>query len=273
MSSSSLLYLHKKTLSSDEIKNDVDFLLDLISNKGAKNRRWEAYLSENDVMVEDGDVHSHSALMESLAYRETMVEGLNEEQALLLMWTSRFHKLGEFISGDVLYNLKKNDTRTARATYVRKHIQSQLRSDYVKNMLEKVLSISLDEKNLSEDNFDFVDFFGSLKCRGHINTALKMVEKKTISQYDILAANVLFNQIMPLVEYSGKYRSVRVYLKKNAKLITHALDKHLTHEKLRQSFKLIYQQDDFEKKQKFLDISPAKLTEIKSAWLNFIQEN
>jgi len=273
MSSSSLLYLHKKTLSSHAIKNDVDFLLGLIKEKGTTQKRWENYLGKNESMSEDGNIHSHSSLMEHLAFREVTVEGLSDERAILLMWTARFHKLGELQRGDILYNLKTADDKAEKIDYLKEHVHSKLKSKYAKEMLEKVLAISLDEKNLSEDNFDFVDFFGSLKCRGHINTALRMIQQQEIVHYDILAANVLFNQIIPLVGYSGKYRSVRVYLKKNASRIDQAVKNHLTHEKLRKSFKLIYQQDDFEEKQKFLDISPAKVTEIRNTWLAFTKEN
>jgi hypothetical protein len=273
MSSSSLLYLHKKTLSSHAIKNDVDFLLGLIKEKGTKQKRWENYLAEHESMSEDGNIHSHSSLLEHLAFREVTVEGLSDERAILLMWTARFHKLGELRRGDILYNLKTVNDKAEKVGYLKEHVQGKLKSKYAKEMLEKVLAISLDEKNLSEDEFDFVDFFSSLKCRGHINTALRMIQQQEIAQYDILAANVLFNQIMPLVGYSGKYRSVRVYLKKNASRIDQAVKNHLTHKKLKQSFKLIYQQDDFEQKQEFLDISPEKVAQIKSVWLTFVEEN
>ncbi len=273
MSSSSLLYLHKKTLSSHAIKNDVDFLLGLIEEKGTKLKRWENYLAENESMAEDGNIHSHSSLLEHLAFREVTIEGLNDERAILLMWTARFHKLGELRRGDILYNLKTANDKAEKVSYLKDYVQGKLKSKYAKEMLEKVLAISLDKKNLSEDEFDFVDFFSSLKCRGHINTALKMIQQQEIAQYDILAANVLFNQIRPLVEYSGKYRSVRVYLKKNASRIDQAVKKHLTHEKLRQSFKLIYQQEDFKQEQNSLDVSLEKVTEIKNIWLAFAKEN
>ena len=273
MSSSSLLYLNKKTIASNEIKNDVDFLLDLLYQEGSKRKRWEIYLSENDANFEDENVHSHSLLLEYLAYREAMIEGLNEEKALLLMWTARFHKLGEIENGDILYNLKKENDRLEKSSYARKHIYSKLRSDYAKNMLEKVLTISLDRRNLTDEEFDFVNFFDSLKGRGHINTALKMIEKKSISQWEVLAANVLFNQLVPLVEHGKKYRSVRVYLQKNAKKISHALENHLTQEQLIRGFEKIYGQNNFEEKKKFLDISPEKVAQIKSVWLTFVEQN
>ncbi len=273
MKANSLLYLHKKTLSSNEIKNDVDFLLDLLYQEGSKRKRWTTYLNENDGTFEDENLHSHGVLMEYLAYRETMVEGLSEEKALFLMWAARFHKLGDLKDGDVAYNLKTEDDRKEKAEYVRKHIHSKLESDYARNMLEKVLAISLDRKNLTDDTFDYVGFFDSLKCRGQINIALKMIQHKSISQWDVLAANVFFNQIVPLVEHGKKYRSVRVYLQKNAKLITYGLENHVTHENVRLGFEKIYGQANFEENKKFLDISPEKVAQIKSVWLTFVEQN
>ncbi len=273
MSTNSLLYLHKKTISSNEIRNDVDFLLELLFQEGSKQKRWEVYLNENDAAFEDENIHSHCSLLEYLAYREAVVEGLSEEKALLLMWTARFYKLGEMENGDTLFNLKTKNDGGKKSHYVRKHIHSKLQSDYAKNMLEKVLAISLDKKNLLDENFDFVDFFDSLKRRGSINTALKMIQQKSILRWDVLAANVLFNQIVPLVEHGKKYRSVRVYLQKNSKQISHALENHFTHEQLIRGFEKIYGQDDFEEKKKFLDISPEKVLGIKNVWFNFVQEN
>ena len=272
MISGSLLYLHKKTLASGEIASDVTFLLDLLSREGSKKKRWGAYLSENDGAFEDENIHSHCSLLEYLAYREAMVEGLDEDQTLLLMWAARFYKLGEMENGDVLYNLKTAQERKRKAEYVRKNIQHQLQSDYAKDMLEKVLTVSLDKKNLSP-GFDLVDFFDSLKSRGHVNTALRMIQQKSISQWDVLASNVLFNQLVPLVEHGKKYRSAKVYLQKNAKLITYGLENYLTHEHVNRGFELIYGKADFEEKKKFLDVSPAKLAQIKNIWLTFVEEN
>ncbi|EKD58538.1 MAG: hypothetical protein ACD_56C00106G0004 [uncultured bacterium] len=271
MSIGSLLYLHRGSLSSAEIKSDLDFLIKLLENEGRKKKRWEVYLNGNEESFEDGDVHSHSLLMEHLAYKESMIEGLDEEKAITLMWTARFHDLGELKDGDINFNLKTENDDAEEAIHIRKKIHSNLKSDYVKEMLEKALSISLDRRNLPNEEFDYVDFFQSLEGRGYMNTAIKMLEKKHISQWNMLMANVFFNQLIPMIEHGKKYRSVRIYLQKNAKMISRGIENHFTHEHVHKSFEKIYGQG-LEEKKKSMDISTKKIDQIKKAWEEFIEK-
>ena len=273
MNVSSLLYLHKKTTSSTQTKKDFDYLLELLRVEGSKKKRWEIYLEDGEELLEDGDVHSHSLLMEHLAYKETMIEGLNEEKSIMLMWAARFHDLGELKTGDKNFNLKTQSDDAEEAGHIRQNIQSNLKSEYTKKMLEKALIISLDRQNLSGEEFDYVDFFDSLERRGYLNTALKMLKTQSINEWNTLVANVFFNQLIPLIEHGNKYRSVRVYLQKNSKMISHGLDNHFTHEHVHRSFERIYSPESLVEKKKSMDITPARVEMIKKAWQDFLEKN
>ncbi|NTV41273.1 MAG: hypothetical protein HGA61_03310 [Candidatus Moranbacteria bacterium] len=248
MSTSSLLYLHKKNLSSNDIKSDVDFLLGLLKEEGSKKKRWEKYLDENESVPGDGNLHLHSGLMEQIAYREVMVENFKEEKALLMMWAARFGKLGE------LHNLGLDAGELEKASYVRKHIHSKLKSDYVREIMEKVLKISLHRENPEDEKFDLVGFFDSLQRRGQMNTALKMLERKSIAQWDQLVSQELFEHLPILLGHAEKYRSAKIYLQKNAKQISHSLANHLEYE-------------NFPEKRK------VEIEELRSAWEVFAQKN
>lgn len=248
MSSSSLLYLHKKTLSSDEIKNDVDFLLGLLAEKGSQIKRWQAYLNEDETVSGDENLHLHADLMEQMTYREVMVENFSEEAALFFMWAARFGKLGELHdSGTTAGKLEKAD-------YVRQNIHSQLQSEYVKEIMEKVLQISLHEENPKNEQFDSVGFFDSLQRRGQLNTALKMLQQKSISRWEQLVAKEIFENLPVLLGHTKKYRSVKVFLQKNAKQISHGMENHIKYE-------------NFPEKHR------GKVDQLQDIWLAFVQEN
>lgn len=248
MSVSSLLYLHKKTLSSNDIKSDVDFLLGLLKNEGSKKKRWKEYLGENETVPEDGNLHLHSVLMEQIAYREVMVENFDEERALLLIWAARFGKLGE------LHDLGAREEEIEKADYVRKNIHNQLQSDYVKGIMEKVLKISLHRENPENEKFDLVSFFDSLQRRGQLNTALKMLDQKSILAWDLLVSQELSEHLPALLRHSKKYRSAKIYLQKNAKQISSGLENHLDQKKIAEKHQ-------------------EEIVKLKSSWLSFVKEN
>ncbi|MEI7621504.1 MAG: hypothetical protein WCJ51_03135 [Candidatus Moraniibacteriota bacterium] len=248
MSTSSLLYLHKKTLSSNEIKNDVDFLLGLLAERGSQVKRWQSYLNEDETVAGDENLHLHSGLMEQIAYREVMVENFAEDQALFLLWAARFGKLGE------LHDLGLDAGELEKAAFVRQNILSQLQSDYVREIMEKVLQISAHKENPENEQFDLVGFFDSLQRRGQMNTALKMLERKSIVQWDQLVSQELFEHLPILLGHAEKYRSAKIYLQKNAKQISHGVENHLNQERLAEKH-------------------TAKIEELRNAWQVFAQEN
>lgn len=248
MSISSLLYLHKKTLSSKDIKDDVDFLLGLLAEKGSQIKRWQAYLNEDETVAGDENLHLHSGLMEQMTYREVMVENLSEEEALFFMWAARFGKLGE------LHDLGLNVGKLEKADYVRRNIHSQLQSDYAREIMEKVLQISAHKENPANEQFDSVGFFDSLQRRGQLNTALKMLQQKSIAQWDQLVSQELFEHLPILLGHAEKYRSVKIFLQKNAKQISHGVENHLNQERLAEKH-------------------TAKIEELRNAWQIFAQEN
>ena len=248
MAISSLLYLHKKTLSSNEIKNDVDFLLGLLAKKGSQIKRWQNYLSEDEIMLEDANLHMHSDLMEQIAYREVMVENFEEEKALFLMWAARFGKLGE------LHELGLDAGELEKANYVRQDILSQLQSDYAREIMEKVLQISSSKENPENEQFDLVGFFDSLQRRGQMNTALKMLEQKSILRWEQLVSQELFEHLPILLEHAEKYRSAKIYLQKNAKQISHGMENHLKSKQLAVEHQ-------------------TKIDKLRNAWQVFVQEN
>lgn len=170
MELNSLLYLHFDTLASKEIKSDVDFLVDLIKS--------------------DAEKHSHASVLEHLAFKESLIEGLEEEKILMLMWTARFHGLGE-------------------AEHVRENIHNKLESTYAKDMLEKVILISLERKNFPEDSFDYVGFFDSLQNRAHLKKAMDL--QGPVSN--------ISGHVEALGEHGKKYRSARIFLQKHERTI------------------------------------------------------
>lgn len=248
MSVSSLLYLHKKTLSSKEIKNDVDFLLDLLSKEGSKRKRWQAYLDEDEEIAGDENLHAYSDLMEQLAYREVMVENFDEETALFLIWLARFGKLGE------LHDLGSEAGELEKTEHLRKNIHSRLQSDYVKEMLEKIIIVSLRRQNPENAQPELADFFDSLQRRGQLKTALNVLESRSLSRWESLVANELFEHLPVLLDHSGKFRSAKIFLRKNARQISQGVENHLKYEN-------------------FSDKHKEKIIETKKAWKIFTQIN
>jgi hypothetical protein len=205
----SLLYLHKETIATHEIKRDVDFLLDLHAKEAVKNKRWQSYLKEQENILGDENAHTHSVFLEFLAYKESAIEGLSERQTLMMMWIARFHGLGNIVQD-------------------RDYIFNKLDSVYVKSMMENVLSIAIDRKNVTNDEFDYVSFFDSLKRRAHLSVALKQLEKKAIVDWNFLVADVFAEHMDSLFEAGKTYRSVKVFLQKNGKMINHGLEHTFT---------------------------------------------
>jgi hypothetical protein len=197
MNIGSLLYLHKDTLASDDIKADVDFLVELLK--------------------QDAQGHLNSSILEHLAYREAMIEGLEEEQALLMMWAARFHGLGH---GD----------------HVRKNVHNKLESAYAKEMLEKVVLISFDKKNIPNDAFDYVVFFESLKNRAHLKAALNRIGDDLNDIFDETSLNLFLQNVSNLIEHGNNYRSARVFLMKNESLISNHLDNNFNKKNSNEKF-------------------------------------
>lgn len=236
MNISSLLYLHRQTTASSDVKKDFDFLIELLREEGSKKKRWEIYLDANEKILEDGDLHSHSLLMEHLAYREATFEGLSEDQIILLMWAARFQNLHE-LTGN-------------------KNVHDNLQSEYAKEMLAKAVLISA-KKNISNEEFDYAEFFDSIERRGHLNTALKLLESKHITGWNSLVADAFFEQLLPIIEHTKKYRSARFFLLKNSRKISHGLGNHFTREHVSKSS----------------DIMPSRIKQIKKAWQDFLEKN
>ena len=211
MNIGSLLYLHRDSLASEEIKNDIDFLVGELERQAVRRRRWELYLAEHERIREDETDYMHAGIMEHLAYKESIIEGLEEQQILLLMWAARFHVFRE-------------------AEYVTNLIAANLKSEYARDMLEKSVSLALHGEDFSDDSFDYPDFFDSLKRRARLKLALTVAEGKPIAQWNALVASVLYANIPALLGHGEKYRSVRVFLRKNERPITHSLENHFHHQ-------------------------------------------
>ena len=223
MANNSLLYLHKKNTATTQIKKDFDYLIDLSRKEGLKQKRWNAYRNDTENAFEDGDAASRAAIMEHLAFKESVIEGLDEEKILMLMWVGRFHDLFNLVSEQI-------DVEHESA-----NVFKNLKSGYVKKMLAKTFSIVESRKNLSEDNFDYVDFFDSLEGRSHLDSALRAVDKKHPDDWNILFADIFLDHLLPVIKHGKKYRSASVYLQRNGKKISDVLENNFSHQNSRRS--------------------------------------
>lgn len=267
----SRILLDQKIRRDKVAKQDAEYLLSVLDDRGTQVKRWKAYLSENEELPIDGNVCNHSARMEELTYKIILEEGLSEKEISNLIWTARFHDLGELGLGDQDFNLKTVDDDLAEAKYIESEIVKVIKSSYVSEMMNKVLRISLYRKNLVGENFDYVSYFNALEVLGYLETAIYVMNKRVIKNWQILVSGVAYNQINSLVNYGRTFRSVREYLKKRVDFLDQLIEKNFTLRDSISGFQKIYQTNDliFLRDEKNIVLTNKYIRCLKDEWRLF----